>query len=373
MEHPWKGRARYAVAGTFLSVMLGAAPVAAHTLYVANHGDDTLTPPCGNNPVRACRSISKAIASAVDGDTILVGPGFYGDLNGNGVIGDVSGEEAAEVGTGCECMIKVDKFLHIKSHDGALNTILDGGNLVQTVVSLQATRVDFGGSSGFTIRNGTAQGVRVDPAALRLDLRSNIASSNPIGFLVIGSPNGHIYNNLAKGNGIGFQVSGTGTKLDKNRAEGNTNAGFIISGQNHIASKNIATSNNYGFRIKIDTGATAPLGDFTYNGAVANTTAGVYVEATDALGAVLAGDYNDLYGNGRNANNCGVAVDNQDADLSHTLTPDFSTNYWGATTGPGPEPADNFGGVCNTGPGATEVLANTPRAQEITIPVLTIR
>ena len=57
---------------------------------VADHGVDV--PGCGQDVTSPCRSISQAIALADAGDTILVGPGRYGDLNDNGRL-DEAGEE----------------------------------------------------------------------------------------------------------------------------------------------------------------------------------------------------------------------------------------------------------------------------------------
>ena len=67
--------------------------VLANTLSVANNGLDSAT--CGSSAA-PCRSISQAIANASEGDTIVVGPGRYGDLNGNRIFGEV-GEETAAV------------------------------------------------------------------------------------------------------------------------------------------------------------------------------------------------------------------------------------------------------------------------------------
>src|SRR5262249_19176887 len=73
-----------------LGLLLGAAlvtgPVASAaagaTWSVANNGVDS--PTCGTSRTNPCRSISQALANAGDGDTISVGAGRYGDLNGDG-------------------------------------------------------------------------------------------------------------------------------------------------------------------------------------------------------------------------------------------------------------------------------------------------
>src|SRR6516162_9238145 len=63
-------------------VVLSLAPLAhGATLYVANNGLDG--PSCGTK-ASPCRSITQGIANAAAGDTIIVGPGLYGDLNDDG-------------------------------------------------------------------------------------------------------------------------------------------------------------------------------------------------------------------------------------------------------------------------------------------------
>jgi len=61
----------------------------ANTLYVANNGVDSIT--CGPS-VSPSRSITQGITNAAPGDTVIVNPGKYGDVNGNGTLGE-SGEE----------------------------------------------------------------------------------------------------------------------------------------------------------------------------------------------------------------------------------------------------------------------------------------
>ena len=62
----------------------------ATTRRVANNGVDSAS--CGTS-ANPCRSITQAIANAADGDRIVVGPGTYGDLNNDGVLGNSPGEE----------------------------------------------------------------------------------------------------------------------------------------------------------------------------------------------------------------------------------------------------------------------------------------
>ena len=86
---------------TMLLAVLGAlitvSAADARTLYVANNGVDNLVCELGN----PCRFISRAISRAVPRDTIIVGPGIYGDLNRNGILGE-AGEETGGF-PGCDC------------------------------------------------------------------------------------------------------------------------------------------------------------------------------------------------------------------------------------------------------------------------------
>ena len=104
MKHPIR------ITGIFvIAILLHATAYAGNTLRVANNGSDSAN--CG--PANApCRSISQAISNAVPGDTIIVGPGHYGDLNGNGAFTE-AGDEFGKIGSGCQCMIHVDKPLKI--------------------------------------------------------------------------------------------------------------------------------------------------------------------------------------------------------------------------------------------------------------------
>src|SRR5262245_14686348 len=81
-----------------------AAPANAATLRVANNGVDGAG--CGTT-TSPCRSLSRAIANAVAGDRIIVGPGRYGDLDRDGTFGE-SGEETGAGCSGNGCMILVN-------------------------------------------------------------------------------------------------------------------------------------------------------------------------------------------------------------------------------------------------------------------------
>ena len=107
-------------------LLLAFAPQAhAATRYVADTGTDGAS--CGINLATACRSISQAVELANPGDTILVGPGRYGDLNRNGVLGE-PGEELGYLTppASCSCVLPIEKQVIILSSGGAAVTIIDG-------------------------------------------------------------------------------------------------------------------------------------------------------------------------------------------------------------------------------------------------------
>ncbi len=121
---------------------------ASATLHVENNGVDSAV--CGS-ATSPCRSISQAITNASEGDRVVVGPGRYGDLNRNGTV--EPGEEAAEVGFGCECLIKLNKRITLESRGGAGVTVMDQGSAnVSHGVRIQVSGAEFGGEGrGFTL------------------------------------------------------------------------------------------------------------------------------------------------------------------------------------------------------------------------------
>ena len=73
-----------------LLTLATAGEALAGTLLVAETGADSSA--CGS-PTSPCRSIGQAIANANPGDEIVVGPGVYGDVDGDGVFTPGSGDE----------------------------------------------------------------------------------------------------------------------------------------------------------------------------------------------------------------------------------------------------------------------------------------
>src|SRR5262249_55607768 len=141
----------------------------AGSLYVANNGVDG--PGCG--PTESpCRSIGQAIARAVSGDSIIVGPGRYGDLNANGVLGEPGEENPDAFSPGCGCMLGINKGVRLISSDGAAETVIDARTIPSnTNVLIIATDVQFGKpGEGFTVTNpsGSGSGIVIDGSNVRV-------------------------------------------------------------------------------------------------------------------------------------------------------------------------------------------------------------
>jgi len=349
-----------AVAGLGLGALAGAAEAA--TLNVANNGQDSGTCGAAASP---CRSISQAIANASAGDRIVVGPGRYGDLDGDGNFTS-PGEEAAEVGSGCFCMIKVDKPLTIESRAGAGATVLDAGGALVNVVQILANGVVFGrAKKGFTLTGGgDNDGLRIQNAT-GVKVAGNVALSNAIaGFTIFGGSGHMLTGNLASGNGdagfslddfgaghiltgnlaianasLGFTFGGTGHLLTGNMASANTMNGFNFSGTGHQLRGNVAAGNAVdGFLVTDTTGIL-----LSANAIHGNGRRGIRLSNNGT--ATISG--NNIYGNDPTGIWCGLLNGSGNAIVAEN-------NFWGAATGPGADPADD---VCNTGAGSSTTTA----------------
>lgn len=239
------------------------------TLYVANNALDSATCGSSNKP---CRSISRAIANARNGDRIIVRPGRYGDLNSDGI--------------GVEILAARD---------------------VRVTGNIASDNQD----SGFTFLGS------------RHTAKNNIATGNGQGFVFGFTEEGHkVQGNIATSNGNegvfghGFTIFGNDYSVVSNKAIGNDGNGFLLA----------TTSNEDSV--------------FKDNDTIGNRAAGLWV--LQGEGPEL--HKNNLFGNlGEGlppffaaAPNCGLVNESGS-------TVDATFNFWGAPTGPGPNPADDAG------------------------------
>ena len=319
----------------------------AQKIFVANNAMDSST--CGTRS-EPCRSVGRAIDHANSGDTIVVGPGSYGDLNGDGDFDDPGEEDAEESLIGCGCMILIDKRLTLVSLYGAGMTILDASRNDVDVVRITADKVIFGlKNKGFTL-TGAGGGIPGDEGNMGLNVKAasvkimgNLARGNTSNGFLIGdgfNASGHtVKDNIATGNGSeGFNTRGAGHHVSNNIANGNLGGGFSIfgDGQNYYHN-NVSVGNGLaGFSISLLPGASLR---FYKNSSIGNTGAGISVRQTAENVEI---NENNIFGNLGVAffspkPNCGLV------NQSSGSTIDATKNFWGAVSGPGSDPADNAG------------------------------
>jgi hypothetical protein len=337
------------------------------TLWVASTGQDSGA--CGPQST-PCRSISQAIRNAIAGATIIVGVGAYGDLNKDGDFDD-PGEEHS-TGTH-DCVVCVDKSLKIFSSAGPLVTTIDAGGIASPyyVVAINANNVVFGGDGyGFTVTGGqgglavgnetAVSNVRVSGnvalddaligfAALKgvVTLDHNVAVSSEVGFGGTGATAVTLRKNVASGDVTGFAANAADHLVLTGNIASHNFSGFETRALQVDAQGNSAVNNqSYGFTLlpTVDEAhqvITGSVVTFHQNTVAGNELAGVLAEREVDLTA----HKNNFFGNGTrvtgaHAPNCGVLN-------KTTFTVDATNNYWGAATGPGPDPADAAGGACD--------------------------
>jgi hypothetical protein len=314
------------------ALSLAITPGFANTFHVANNGVDAAG--CGTS-AHPCRSISKAEASASYGDTILVGPGVYGDLNHDGVLGNSPGEETGS--PNCSCMIWINESGKVISTGGAEATILDARTLnLSANVQIAAPNIVFGAAgkgftitgTGTTVYKGYYYGIYISGGTGIAVAGNQVLGfgaqedsyGNPlfaVGVMVSSDASQvQIQGNQVIGWAYEGIIGAPQTTISKNTVALNGDGGIVTEGAN--ATGNIVAGNYTG--MSMFSGGTvsgnAILGNYHY---------GIY--ASDILGTA---EQNNIFGNG-----CGVYA--QTADLN------AENNYWGAATGPGLSPAN---GTC---------------------------
>ena len=359
----WRGHALL-LAGAGL--LCGAVAQAdGRNFYVSSAGKDSSTCGAASAP---CRSLGKALENATSGDQLVVGPGRYGDLNGNGSFAD-PGDEQPDFVRGC--MICVDKSIRVVSKSGARATFLDGTSPIPLYgVMMTGSEVTL---DGFSITHAARGGVMVSSdGGGKAQLLNNIAVDNvcegnclTTGFTVFaGNSPTNVIGNLAIGNGDGFnlQANGIGKFIARDnkaiRNDGNgfllfhftasdafneffivdsmqsieNGVGYVIVGHDLQISSSVAIANrSHGFMVRGEHHRMYHLVS------VFNLGAGLHVEASGPLTFTDG----DIYGNqglstdGRR--NCGVI------NTSGIASEVKIAAYWGAPGGPGPDPADAAG------------------------------
>jgi nitrous oxidase accessory protein NosD len=287
------------------TLVLAVNPAAAAVRYVAANGvdDPSICGPLG----RPCRTIGGALVAAAPGDRIVVGPGLYGPF-------------------------VLDRPVTLESTAGAGATVVEGE------LSSQDATIAIAGagegavigrpSKGFTIR-GAQFGVLVEAAAVAIQdsivsgvqravlatgAASNLAlTGNLLSPSVIADGAGtSIVQNVIHSGTIGVDLGGPGSVVRDNVITGHSLNGVAISAVPAEIRRNTFTNNAIAIDVKL-----------------IGVSAGVVVTSNNFLGHTTC------------------AITNRTAgELVAT------GNYWGAATGPGPDPADQpcSGAVVRTAP-----------------------
>jgi hypothetical protein len=391
---------------------LHSVAASAGTLFVANNGVDSAN--CGAQ-TKPCRSITQALTNAASGSTILVAPGRYGDIDGDGRF-ESPGDERPQrrdypspsgLPISLACVVCILKPVHVLSMDGAAATVIDAAATTYHVVQIVAQNVVFGDvNRGFMVTGAVVPGDGSDGgdglflAAGPGRIIGNIARANgAVGFDLVpgGEPlfptstfsnglNGSVLatdNSAVDNGGAGFRLVGGTTSnyvlLNNNISTGNGRGVSVYGTAPHIVTHTMVSGNGSGI------GAIGGSFQFTHNVVVSNTTFGFSffdkleiltgqnsVILNDIIGNGSAGvevgrttvpvilNRNNIYGNGiADGSNCGVAVSENSANAIN--------NYWGSARGPGADPADNIGELplCNgtfvhSGEPTTKPVATQP-------------
>jgi parallel beta-helix repeat protein len=328
-------------------------------LYVANNGVDSAT--CGpwGTP---CRTISRAIENAVDGDQIEVGPGLYGDLNGDEDLDDPGEERPPQFGEAAA--VVVYKRLGIYSQEGAAATTIRFsplGSGLTRIVDITHDGVTFGRpNGGFTILGG-AETFGITSEASRVRIVGNVALNNNLGFSFFRDEQTTIEKNIVVDNVAvgfsGFRANVTTINMvfdgdiaigNQSHIQGNEGWGFLIEGSGQVVKNCRASGNGTGIVVSGDGNNT-----FLGNSVIGNIGPGFRFHG----GSSNVLRRNNIFGNGTGFA-AGILIANCGVYNHSAFVVDAAQNYWGARSGPGPDPADN------AGPGSGCDVSDSPTITE---------
>jgi hypothetical protein len=359
----------------FVAALLGTRAASAasnEVLWVANNGVDGGG--CGAQSA-PCRSISQAITNAPSGASIRVGPGRYGDLNGDGAF--QAGEEGPRP-SGRRGLIEIDKSVRISSTHGAEVTTIDPGPVSPSAprftVVIRSSGVSLGDAGhGFDLIAAEAGGIEIQgplPTLSGMRIVGNVVTGGLIGIKVRAAvdsltiaenlilktssgllvqlpewnvPKGPVLieRNTVLGNLLGVWIQGTNARFVANVVDANRDMGAHLIGPRSVVEDNFFTAGqHWAVYVYPDAAPNVPaVARFTGNTVAGNGGGGVLVGPGASVG-VLTG--NNIYGNGYDTDgsapaNCGLLVDAPSKDVV------AAGNYWGAATGAGPDPADAAG------------------------------
>jgi hypothetical protein len=317
-----------------LAAVAIAGSAGARTVYVGNDGLDGAA--CGTKAA-PCRSISQGITLAAAGDTVLVGPGYYGDLDGDGNLG-----EPGEEGVG---FITLTKAVRVISRDGAAATYIDGSQPLDatpnTPVTLEANGATFGGADhGFTVAN-YATGVGIFTITPGATIAGNVVLGGYAGIIAGGGAT--VTDDRVLDAGTAFSVANAPNRVERCAAIG---GGFSVgSGPGHVIRDSVAVGGG-GFSF-----SASGAGTLSRSASIGSSGVSVDSDSETRL------DRLSVYGNGL-ATNCGIAV-------SDGTAADVNRVFFGDPAGPGADPADLYCATDPIAPGAVSKKEIRPRLQPL--------
>ncbi|MCB0335334.1 MAG: right-handed parallel beta-helix repeat-containing protein [Bdellovibrionales bacterium] len=352
----------------FLIQFNALSPLLAEKRYTANNGFDEAG--CGSK-TNPCRSISLTISQATANDTVIVGPGLYGDTNKDGDTEDPGEENSLATD---EAMISLPFPIKILSRDGARSTVIHEPGEKNYAIYFKSDNATLGKKKkGFSITGGTKANIFVEGSRAKL-VSSTITSSAGFGVLVgcIPAANeqtetefrefssaGKIQDTTIafhSGSGLYLCDNTSDWKIQASEITNNAKSGVVLRGSGHKflrtaivdnSETGLIATNAANFSVSksviiANGGAGASIGDsggseFKNNSIIGNVGQGIFFGGTH----VSIKNCN-VFGNQpiNNAGgidvNCGI-FDN----VSDNPAPDGS--FWGLNTGPtNSEPADAY-------------------------------
>src|SRR4029077_3959834 len=170
----------------------------------------------------------------------------------------------------------------------------------------------------------------------------NIASRGGGGFSIFGTNNVIVGNIAVATTGPGFTIQGPGHTVHGNASIGNAD-GFAVVNSSHVRlTDNVSTGNIFGYSLFGDA-------DLDHSAAIGNASGVIRVDQGSNTVRISRsnifgnGDSNQVLAQGIPRANCGV-INSSGQPITAT------DNFWGAASGPGPNPADE---ICDVGSSTT--------------------